>query len=71
MAGSHNRSVPGTVGDSSGITALGLEEPRTGIGRSCFPSQKHPLHPRLSSSHPAGNRPTPLPKAGLLESVPM
>lgn len=29
MAGSYNRSVPGTVGDSSGITALGLEEPQT------------------------------------------
>lgn len=41
MAGSYNGSVPGTVGDSSGMTALGLEEPQTGICRSCFPSQKH------------------------------
>lgn len=70
MAGCCNRSVPGTVGDSSGITALGLEEPQTNRLELLPQPEAAPLHPRRGSSHPAGNRPRPLPKAALLESFP-
>lgn len=72
MAGSYKQECPWNCGRLLWNHSLGAGRTSDLNRLELLPQpEASPLHPRLGSSHPAGNRPTPLPKAALLESFPV